>query len=400
MRVAYFTNQYPAVSHTFIRREIQALETLGVTVIRYALWSSSENLVDAQDKEELQKTRCILKAGVGEILRCALGALIRRPLAAIQMLWLAMKIGLRSDRGLLRHFAYAVEATVLADWSRHDNVRHLHAHFGTNSAAIAMLASQISGIPFSFTAHGPEEFEKASLLSLNTKLGLATFAVCVSSFGRSQLMRWSSPEQWPKIALIHCGVNEAFLDMPLTTPPSAPRFVCVGRLSEQKAQLILVGAVRRLRDSEIHCEVVLAGDGPMRSQVEAAIRQAGLERQIFVTGWVSGERVKVEILASRALVLPSFAENMPVVIMEAMALGRPVISTYVAGIPELVQPGVSGWLVAAGDETALAEALREAIITPAERLATMGSAGHAHVMKHHNALEEARKLNELFNAST
>ena len=124
------------------------------------------------------------------------------------MVALAIKMGWRSDRGLLRHLAYAVEAAVIADWSRRDKVQHLHAHFGTNSAAIAMLASQISGIPYSFTAHGSEEFEKAPLLSLDEKLRHAAFAVCVSSFGRSQLMRWSSPDQWSKIALIHCGVDE------------------------------------------------------------------------------------------------------------------------------------------------------------------------------------------------
>ena len=135
----------------------------------------------------------------------------------------------------------------------------------------------------------------------------------------------------------------------------------MGRLGEHKGQLILVEAVHRLRDAGVYCEVVLAGDGPMRPQVEAAIQRASLERQITITGWVPGERVMAEIAASRALVLPSFSENMPVVIMESLALGRPVISTYIAGIPELVQPGKSGWLVPSGDDVTLAEALREAL---------------------------------------
>jgi glycosyltransferase involved in cell wall biosynthesis len=185
----------------------------------------------------------------------------------------------------------------------------------------------------------------------------------------------------------------------LTPPGSAPRLVCVGRLGEHKAQIVLVGAVRRLRDAGINCEVVLVGDGPMRPQVEAAIRDAALERQMSITGWVPGERVKAEILAARALVLPSFSENMPVVIMEAMALGRPVVSTYIAGIPELVAPGVNGWLVAAGDEAALAEALREALATAPERLAAMGAAARARVLEQHDALKEAQKLKELFEAS-
>jgi colanic acid/amylovoran biosynthesis glycosyltransferase len=172
--------------------------------------------------------------------------------------------------------------------------------------------------------------------------------------------------------------------------------VCVGRISAEKAQILLVAAARRLRDAGITCEIVLAGDGPMRSEVEDAIRRAGLEGAITITGWISGKQVKAEIEAARALVLPSFAENMPVVIMEAMALGRPVISTYVAGIPELIQPGKTGWLVPAGDDAALADAMREALEIAPDRLATMGEAGRRHMIEHHDARKEAAKLKSRF----
>ena len=395
MRVAYFTNQYPAVSHTFIRREIRALEALNVTVIRYAL-RSAENLVDVEDRAEEKQTRHVLKAGIGEILRCLFAAVLSRPVVLLRTLWLAIKIGRRSDRGILRHLAYVIEAVVLADWCRSDQTQHIHAHFGTNSAAIAMLASKLSEIPYSFTAHGSEEFEKAPLLSLDVKLHNAAFAVCVSSYGRSQLMRWSLPDQWKKIALVHCGVDAPFLDVEPTKPSSAQRFVCVGRLCEHKAQLVLVSAARRLRDTGAKFEIVLVGDGPMRPLIEEAIQENGLSNQISITGWVSGERVKTEITAARALVLPSFSENMPVVIMEAMALGRPVISTYIAGIPELVQHHENGWLVPASDEIALAQVMGEALAAPAEKLAAMGAAGRARIIESHDALKEAAKIKKLF----
>jgi colanic acid/amylovoran biosynthesis glycosyltransferase len=396
MRIAYFTNQYPAVSHTFIRREIRALEAQGMTVIRYALRPAPQELVDPEDRAELKQTRHILRAGATEILRCIIFALARQPFAVVNLICLAIRIGWRSDRGVLRHLAYAAEAIVLATWCRRDIIQHLHAHFGTNPAAVAMLASQLSGIPFSFTAHGPDEFERAPLLSLEEKLRRATFAVCVSSFGRSQLMRWSQPDQWRKIEVVHCGVDSIFLQAPIQTLPSAPRFVCVGRICEQKAQLVMVAAARRLHEAGINFEVVFAGDGPMRPLVEEAIRHAGLENQITITGWVSGERVKAEILAARALVLASFSENMPVVIMEAMALGRPVISTYIAGIPELVRPGKTGWLVPASDEIALFEAMREALATSVTEMATLGAAGRSHIIEHHDVLKEALKLRRLF----
>lgn len=394
MRVGYFTNQYPEVTHTFIRREIRAMEALGVSVVRLALRPGA-NLVDDEDKSEANRTRYICEADAGELLRCCLAALFTRPLAVAAVIRQALQIGWRSDSGILRHLAYAAEAVVLADWCRGDGVEHIHAHFGTNSAAIAMFASRLSRIPYSFTAHGPEEFEKGRWLSLNTKVKHARFAVCVSSFGRSQLMRLSQPEQWKKISVVHCGIDSKFLTPPIQMPPPAPRLVCVGRLSEEKAQLVLIAAVRRLREAGTHCEIVLAGDGPMRAGIEAEIRCAGLEQTITLTGWIDGNRVKAEIEAARALVLPSFSENMPVAIMEAMALSRPVISTYVAGIPELVQPGKTGWLVPAGDEAALAQAMQQALTAPAAQLAAMGAAGRRHILEHHDASAEAQKLKSL-----
>jgi len=399
LQIGYLINQYPAVSHTFIRREILALEELGFTITRYALRPAPQALVDPVDQSEEKKTKLILSAGTTEILRCFISAVLEQPAKLAQSFCLAVKMGWRSDRGILRHLAYVVEATVLSRWSRRDGVQHLHAHFGTNSTAVAMFASALSGIPYSFTAHGSEEFEKAPLLSLDEKLTRATFAVCVSSFGKSQLMRWSSPDQWKKIEVVHCGVGSTFLHAPIQSPASAPRFVCVGRFVSVKAHLVLIGAVHRLQQAGVQCEVVLVGDGPMRSLIEDAVRQAQLERQVIFAGWGSGDRVKEEILAARALVLPSFSENMPVVIMEAMALGRPVIATYIAGIPELVRPGQTGWLVPASDEKALADAMRESLTLSTEELARMGRAARDHVMNCHDSLKEAAKLEKLFERS-
>lgn len=395
MRVAYFTNRYPAISHTFIRREIRAIEALGITVFRYSLLPDP-NFIDSVDKDEEAKTRYIFRAGVWELMRSSLGTLFTRPLAVVRAILCAVQMGWRSDRGSLRHLAYAVEAIVLANWCQRDAIEHIHAHFGTNPAVVAMLASQISGVPYSFTAHGSEEFEKAPFLSLDVKLEHAAFAVCVSAYGRSQLMRWSRPEQWRKIAVVYCGLDSEFFESPVEPPPSTSRLVCVGRLDEHKAQIVLVAATRRLRDAGIHCEIMLAGDGNMRRDVEYAIQCAGLQREVTITGWVSSDRVKQEIAAARALVLPSFSENMPVVIMEAFALGRPVISTYVAGIPELVQPGKTGWLVPAGDQIALADAMREVLMAPTEQLVSMGAAGRLHIMRQHDAHKEAIKLKKLF----
>ncbi|HTX51992.1 MAG TPA: glycosyltransferase, partial [Candidatus Baltobacteraceae bacterium] len=193
-----------------------------------------------------------------------------------------------------------------------------------------------------------------------------------------------------------CGVDRLFLDSPPRPPLDTARLVCVGRFDAWKGQLVLIGAARRLRDAGIRCEIVLVGDGPFRKSIDTAIRQGGLERTITVIGLASVARVKEEIMAARCLVLPSFYEGLPAVIMEAMALGRPVISTYVGGIPELVESGATGWLVPAGDELALSAAMRAALSTPVDQLAAMGAAGRLRVLEQHDSMKEAAKLKQLF----
>lgn len=392
MRVAYFTSEYPAVSHTFIRREIKALEALGVTVFRFALRASPAQLVDADDQAELRQTRLIL-SGEG-FFAAVFHALTRQFVATVRMLRLAVGVGMRSRGGVLRYLAYAAEAIVLAHWCRRERIEHVHAHFATNPTAVAMLTGCLTGLTYSFTVHG--DYETAPFLALDEKLRRSAFAVCVSSFGRGQLMRWSRPDQWAKIAVIRCGVDRAFLDRPVPETAAAPRLVCVGRLVAEKGQLVLIAAARRLSELGHEFELVLAGDGPMRGVIEAAVAEARLERHVSITGWISGEQVRAEIAHARALVLPSFSENLPIVIMEAMALGRPVIATYIAGIPELVEPGRTGWLVPASDADALAEAMREALMAPAARLAAMGAAGRARIVEHYDVAAGAAELKRLF----
>src|SRR5439155_26884638 len=207
--------------------------------------------------------------------------------------------------------------------------------------------------------HGPEEFDHPEALALDEKIEHAAFVVAVSSFGRSQLYRWCPPAQWGKIRVVHCGVDASFLGGDPVPVPDVPRVVCVGRLAEQKGQILLLRALAVLAAEGITCELVLAGDGPLRPAIEAETARLRLAGCVRITGWLDGAAVRREIESARGLVLPSFAEGLPVVLMEALALGRPVVSTFVAGIPELVRDGVHGWLVPAGDVDALAGAVGE-----------------------------------------
>jgi len=399
VRVAYLINQYPRTSHSFIRREILALEAEGVEVLRYSLRPLDDALPHELDRRELERTRVVLDEGVvGHALAVAAVGL-RRPTALARALIAAVRLGWRSDRGLLRHFIYLAEACVLARWVRRAGADHLHAHFGTNSAMVALLSHEVGGPSYSFTLHGPEEFDRAELLRLDEKVRRAAFAIAISSFARAQLYRWIRFEDWPKVHVVRCGLGDDLLEATPSPVPAAPRLVCVARLSEQKGHVILLEAAARLAAEGVPFELMLIGDGPLRGEIEDRIERGGLDGHVRVMGWLGAPQVRDAILASRAMVLSSFAEGLPIVVMEALALGRPVIATSIAGIPELVQPGVSGWLVPAGSADALADAMRDALqATPAE-LDRMGRAGAVHVASRHDARVEARRLMALFHAA-
>ena len=396
MKIAYLVNQYPKVSHSFIRREIAGLEATGIQVIRFSIRACAEELIDPADKAELEKTRIVLDEGTASLFLSLLQVALTRPIAFLRALRLALSIGWGSDRGVLRHLAYLAEACLSLRWFSAIDIAHAHAHFGTNPAAVLMLCHRLGGPNYSFTVHGPEEFDKASSISLSEKIKRASFVVAVSSFGRSQLYRWCDYTQWSKIHVIRCGVDHHFLNQQLAPIPNTPTLVCVGRLCEQKGQLLLIEAASQLAAEDLPFKLILVGEGPLRPQIETLIQHHGLENQVKITGWVSGDAVQKYIIDSRVLVLPSFAEGLPVVIMESLALGRPVISTYVAGISELVESDVNGWLIPAGSVEVLTKAMRTVLKMPIESLEKIGKLGTEHVAQNHNAIAEAKKLATLF----
>ncbi len=399
MKVAYLINQYPKVSHSFIRREILALERHGMEVLRVAMRGWDGELVDADDRRELERTRYALQGGAAALLCASLGQLLRAPRRFLAALRLALKMAGKADRPLPIHLVYLAEACWVARQVRREGSRHLHAHFGTNSAEVAMLAHVLCGIPYSFTVHGPDEFDRPEFIGLGEKIRRSAFVVAVSSYGRSQLFRWVGQEQWGKVKVIHCGLENAFHDGPATWPPDQPRLVCVGRLCEQKGQLILIAAAAALARDGIEFELVLAGDGEMRAQIEAEITRQRLGEKVRITGWIDGAQVRREIESARALVLPSFAEGLPVVIMEAMALRRPVLATLVAGIPELVVPGETGWLVPAGSVTDLVGAMKACLAMSSDALRSMGSKARERVLLRHDIDLESARLADLFRES-
>lgn len=369
-----------------------ALERQGFEVQRVALRGWDEKLLDADDIHEQSLTEYVLKNGLVGLLLSALKVKIQHPIRFFKAFVCAIKLGLRADRPLPYHFIYLLEACQTARLMQQFKSRHIHAHFGTNPSEIALLVHILTGIPYSFTVHGPEEFDRPQFLKLKQKIEQSKFVVAISSFGRSQLQRWVDYAHWSKIKVVHCGLEPSFYENASHGKPPSKKLVCVGRLCEQKGQLLLVEAAKLLAEQGVDFELVLAGDGELRQPIEALIQHYKLSNHIKITGWISSAQVREFLLEASAMVLPSFAEGLPVVIMEAMSLKCPVISTYIAGIPELVESEKSGWLVPAGDVDSLAEAMKNALSASAEALTAMGEAAFLRVTERHHIDTEAEKL--------
>lgn len=396
MNIAYLTTMYPYVSHTFIRRELLAIEQSGYNILRLSIRQSDAKIADPVDMSELTKTIHCLSLPITQHLASLLRTIFTRPKRFFSALATALSMSKRSDRGLLKHIAYILEASTLLYILEAHSVRHIHVHFGTNATAVARLVKLLGGPSYSFTVHGPDEFDAAIAFDLHGKIKDAAFVVAITDFCSAQLKRWSDPCDWPKIHKVHCTVGDEFFSA--RTPISADSniFVCVGRLSAQKGQLILLDAFKRLIDEGNDARLVFVGDGELRKIIEDKIDSNGLQDKVTITGYVSESEVRTHILESRALVMPSFAEGLPMVIMEAFAVGRPVISTYIAGIPELVQDKTNGWLVPAGCIEQLTNALKEALSMEAKELEEMASKGKELTYKNHRTATEAERLKSLF----
>jgi len=399
LKIAYVLNSYPQPSHSFIRREVQALERQGIAVLRLAMRPGSSPLVDPGDQAEASKTEYVLQMGLPTLLMALLRQALGAPRGFFQALSLAMRLGRVSQVGILRHLIYLAEASYVVARCKAESVDHMHAHFGTNATAVALLAQALGGPGYSFTTHGPEEFDAPISLSLGEKINRARFAVAISSFGKSQLSRWADFGVWDQLKVVHCGIEPAKFEKPAPLPEGPLRLAAIGRFVEQKGQMVLVRAMADVVRSRPEVQLVLIGDGEMRADLEAAIAAAGLQDNVTLTGWLSEAGVRAELAAAHALVMPSFAEGLPMVVMEAMAAARPVLATYIAGTPELVLPGETGWLVPAGDARILAEAIVELAQVSPECLTAMGALARERVLERHDSDTEAGRLADLFRAA-
>ena len=400
MKVAYLTGEYPRATDTFIQREILAVESCGVDVERFAVRRpGDEHMVGDRQRSERERTTYLL-SDPPAVLAAAVGrALARAPRRLLRTARLALATRRPGASGLAKQMAYLVEAIRLAELMRGRGVEHLHDHFADSSCTVAMLASELSGIPYSFTLHGPAIFFEPNEWHLGTKLRTAAFCSTISNFARSQASLFCEPATWPRLHIVHCGVDEAagadIEPAPADTADAACRLLFVGRLDPVKGVVVLFDAVASLLAAGTAVHLTLVGDGPQRTELERRVAELGLGASVEFAGYRNQDEVQQHLRDCDVFVLPSFAEGVPVSLMEAMAMSRPVIATNVGGVTELVRDGVNGLVVAPGDPVALEAAIAD-LADDSDLRRRLGASGRIAVRSDFDSLTEARRLVTLF----
>lgn len=391
MKLAYLLNIYPLISTTFIRREIEAIEALGQPVHRFALRHWSGDLVDPDDIAELTRTHYILTGSKVALIRDTVLTILRHPLRFLTLLPFWWRVWRNAKRKFIQHVAYLIEALAFYRRASALGIDHVHTHFSTNATTVAMFARRMGGPTYSFTVHGPDELVpgEPAALSIREKAHDAAFIVAITGYCRDRVAQ-EAPASADKIRIIPCGIDiDAFPFDP--APPESARIICIGRLCANKGQVHIPPAVAAVAEEFPDLVVELIGGGEDESRIRDAIERFGVERQVVLHGWGSNAYVRARLEAGRAMLLPSYAEGLPIGIMEALAIGRPVLTTRIAGIPELVD-GACGWIYEPGDELAIADALRGIMRATPEARAAMGAEGRRRVELQHDRRKAAEAL--------
>jgi len=264
-------------------------------------------------------------------------------------------------KALLWAFFYFIEALYIADEVERRKITRLHNHFSNAAAIVGYLVSRHLGIPWSITLHGSADFDGPGRSLLKAKARSANFIACVSYFGRAQTLRWIDPEDWDKVIICRCGVDLGVLPEKVSKAQGTVRICCVGRLAPEKGHAGLIEAFAKVLATGSDVVLTIVGEGPERVHLEQLVVRYKIEGRVRLPGLGNEKEVFDEIARSDIFVLPSFMEGLPVVLMEAMAIGVPVVAPCLAGIPELVESGKSGLLFHSSDWEGLAEQLSRMI---------------------------------------
>lgn len=355
-KLGYLCSEYPAISHTFISREIEILEKEGFEIVTASI-NKTKNLekMEEKDIERAGKTYFIKNDKKLNIVMTLLKYKLLFPVKYLRLISETYKISYKNGvKSLKKSIGYFIEAILLDNWAKKEGINHIHVHFGNPAATVALLAEKLGTIEFSMSIHGPDEFYNVEANNLEEKIKRAKFVRCISYFSQSQLMRLSQPENWSKFHIVRCGLRaDEFKAVEKKSIGS--NILCVGRLCPSKGQTILLEAVKLMKERGKKFKLTLIGGGENLELIKRKVEEYKLSNEVVVTGPVGHDRVREELANTDVFVLPSFAEGIPVALMEAMAMKIPVITTCITGVPELIENRVDGFLTEPSNINQLAD---------------------------------------------
>jgi colanic acid/amylovoran biosynthesis glycosyltransferase len=393
--LGYLVSQYPTVNHTFILREIVGLRKLGwsIEVVSIARPDRAVENMTETEGAEAKKSFSLFGAPKRDLAALCFRCLLERPLALVGGLVHALRLGSSNPLKIPRYLAYWVEALCAGQYFVERHVDHVHSHF---SSTVLLLMERMFPLTVSMTIHGPDEFNDVAGFHLARKVSVCSMVVAISNYAASQVMRSSNPEDWKKIKICRLGVHLDEYTPRSKSPGSQVEIVMVGRLAPAKAQLVLVEMAALLKtDTRFSFRLRLVGEGPDRPRLEQRIAELNLTDTVELTGALHHNKVREIYAGSDLFVLASFAEGVPVVLMEAMAMEIPCVATWITGIPELIENNKEGWLVPPASPQALAQTVG-AILNDPRECALRGKAARDRILADYNLANNIPALSNLF----
>lgn len=394
MKLAYLLSEYPTLGHTYLLREVRQLRSLGwdIQTISVRRPETRPSPLSPAESDELNATWYILGSGIASHIASHVVTVLTRPMGYFRGLATAIRFARFHPRQAMLALAYFAEAVWLGHRLKKAEITHVHSVYSTT---VALILQSIFDAHLSMTLHGPAEFTDPVGFAIAEKVRAAELVCSISYFGRSQIMLWSSPNDWHKLQVTPLGVNAAgWVTAPFREKPSPFELIGAGRLVDIKGFPLLLDAVAELRKQGRDVRLTLAGDGPARQSLAEQARQLGIADRVVFAGWKNQDELRAMYRQSDAFVMSSFAEGVPVVLMEAMATGLPCVAPRINGIPELIRDGVDGLLFTASDVAELVDATGR-LMDDSEMRHKMADSSRARVADKYDLQKNVERLAEV-----
>jgi glycosyltransferase involved in cell wall biosynthesis len=396
--LAYLLSQYPMLSMIFVLREVLQLREMGfrIDVASINTPDRPKEGLTAEEASEAANAYHLKKHALGDALKGHLKTMFTNPSGYVRGLGLVAKLGRLDLSALALNFMYFTEALMVGVWMKRVNQRHLHVHLASQAATVGLYVHRIFRVGYSITVHGPDEFYDIKGQYLAEKVAAADFICCISFFARSQLMKLSPYIHWKKLVISRLGVDpNVFAPRPARPAPDVFEILCVGRLTDAKGQHLLLDAIEKLDKQGRRVRLRLVGGGPDEASLKARAREMRTPELVIFEGGVTQDHIRKLYRAADIFCIPSFAEGIPVVLMEAMAMEIPCVTTHITGIPELIRNGIDSMLVAPSDVDGLVDAIAKLMDDPDLR-ERIGKSGRLRVMEHYDLRRSVEVLGSIF----